>query len=346
MNLEELKNKAKEELEKVIDLKEAEDFFRKYLGKKGEIAKVFDSLKDLAQEEKKAIGQEANNLKKEIEEFFNQKTQELKTAVGQTEQKKEKIDITRPGLKMSRGRLHPLTLVMEEACGIFQTMGFEIALGPELENEWYNFDALNMPKDHPARDMQDTFWLRQNELKIKNEKLKIKEGNYKSEKLLMRTQTSAVQVRYMEKHNPPLRIVAPGRVFRNEATDAKHEAQFNQLEGLLVDKDVSCANFKAIIEEFLKRFFKTNAEIRLRPGFFPFTEPSFEIDAKMASGKWLELMGAGIVHPNVFKAAGFNPKECRGFAFGVGLERLAMIRYKIMDIRVFYQNDLRFLTQF
>ncbi len=341
MDIEELKNKAKEELEKIVDLKEAEDFFRKYLGKKGEIAKVFDSLKDLAQEEKKAIGQEANNLKKEIESFFNQRTQELKTAVGQTGQKKEKIDITRPGLKMSRGHLHPLTLVMEEACAIFQTMGFEIALGPELETEWYNFDALNMPKDHPARDMQDTFWLKCDA----NIRMHTNNTN-KSNKLLMRTQTSAVQVRYMERHNPPLRIVAPGRVFRNEATDAKHEAQFHQLEGLMVDKDISASNFKAIIEEFLKRFFKANTEIRLRPGFFPFTEPSFEIDAKMANGKWLELMGAGMVHPNVFKAAGFNPKEWRGFAFGVGLERLAMIRYKIMDIRIFYQNDLRFLNQF
>lgn len=344
MDLNELKNKAKEELEKIVDLKEAEDFFRKYLGKKGEIAKVFDSLKDLAQEEKKAIGQEANNLKKEIESFFSQRTQELKTVAGQTGQKKEKIDITRPGLKINRGHLHPLTLVMEEACAIFQTMGFEISLGPELETEWYNFDALNMPKDHPARDMQDTFWLRQKVSNPKSEILNPKNG--KSEKLLMRTQTSAVQVRYMEKHNPPLRIVVPGRVFRNEATDAKHEAQFHQLEGLMVDKNVAAANFKAVIEEFLKRFFKTNVAIRLRPGFFPFTEPSFEIDAQRADGKWLELMGAGMVHPNVFKAAGFNPKEWRGFAFGVGLERLAMIRYKISDIRIFYQNDLRFLTQF
>lgn len=282
-------------------------------------------------------------LKKKLRAFFIQKTQELKATVGQKEQKKEKIDITRPGLKMSRGHLHPLTLVMEEACNIFQTMGFEIALGPELETEWYNFDALNMPKDHPARDMQDTFWLRQN---VSNSKQLTINNQHKSNKLLMRTHTSPVQVRYMENHQPPLRIIVPGRVFRNEATDAKHEAQFYQLEGLMVDKEISASNFKAIIEEFLKRFFKADTEVRLRPGFFPFTEPSFEIDAKMASGKWLELMGAGMVHPNVFKSAGLNPKEWRGFAFGGGLERLAMIRYKITDIRIFYQNDLRFLTQF
>jgi len=340
MDLNELENRAKEELEKIVDIKEAEDFFKKYLGKKGEIAKVFDSLKDFAQDEKKQIGQEANKLKKEIEEFFEQKKQEVKNVPAKHKQKEEKIDITRPGFKKIRGHLHPLTLVMEEACGIFQTMGFEIALGPELESEWYNFDALNVPKDHPARDMQDTFWLK--EPKSVRSKL---EG-LKSDKPVMRTHTSPVQVRYMESHQPPLRIVVPGRVFRNEATDAKHEAQFYQLEGLLVDEDVSSANFKAIIEEFLKRFFKTSVEIRLRPGFFPFTEPSFEIDAKRADGKWLELMGAGMVHPNVFKAVGLNPNQWKGFAFGVGVDRLAMVRYNIADIRIFYQNDLRFLTQF
>ncbi|MEK7103780.1 MAG: phenylalanine--tRNA ligase subunit alpha, partial [Patescibacteria group bacterium] len=210
-----------------------------------------------------------------------------------------------------------------------------------------NFDALNVPKDHPARDMQDTFWLRQNV--PTNNKKQI--TNNKSEKLLMRTQTSPVQIRYMESHQPPLRIIVPGRVFRNEATDAKHGAQFYQLEGLMVDKEVSASNFKAIIEDFLKRFFKTNIEMRLRPGFFPFTEPSFEIDVKRPGGKWMEVMGGGMVHPNVFKAAGLNAfvkpgLGWQGFAFGFGIDRLAIIKYKISDIRLLYQNDLRFLTQF
>jgi len=353
MDLNELKNRAKEEIEKIIDLKEADDFFKKYLGKSGEIAQVFDSLKDLAVEEKKAIGKEANMLKKEIKEFFNAKKDELKNTSKQIDlgQREEKIDITQPAKKMQRGHLHPLTLAMNEACCIFQTMGFEIAQGPELETEWYNFDALNVPKDHPARDMQDTFWLRQNELKVQSAKLKVGEGNYKSEKLLMRTQTSPVQIRYMESHQPPLRIIAPGRVFRNEATDAKHGAQFYQLEGLMVDKEVAACNFKAIIEDFLKRFFKTNIEMRLRPGFFPFTEPSFEIDVRKPDGNWMEIMGAGMVHPNVFKSAGLNISVksglgWQGFAFGVGIDRLAIVKYKITDIRLLYQNDLRFLNQF
>ena len=353
MDLIELKNRAKEEVEKVVDLEEIEKLFKKYLGKGGEVAQVFDYLKNLATEEKKAFGQEANILKKEIEQIFEQKKEAIQNTANPIKQKAEKIDITRPAKKMQRGHLHPLTLAMNEACSIFKTMGFEIAQGPELETEWYNFDALNVPKDHPARDMQDTFWLRdsQNELKIKPEKLKTKEGDYKSQRLLMRTQTSPVQIRYMETHQPPLRIIAPGRVFRNEATDAKHGAQFYQLEGLMVDREVSASNFKAIVEDFLKRFFKCNIETRLRPGFFPFTEPSFEIDVKRSDGKWMEIMGAGMVHPNVFRSAGLNLSVksglgWQGFAFGVGIDRLAIIKYKISDIRLLYQNDIRFLNQF
>lgn len=353
MDLSELKNSIKKEIEKVVDLEEIEKVFKKYLGKNGEIAKVFDSLKDLSVDEKRAVGLEANILKKEIEAFFEQKKQEIKSATSFVGQRLEKIDVTRPAKKISRGHLHPLTLAMNQVCSIFQTMGFEIAQGPELETEWYNFDALNVPKDHPARDMQDTFWLKdsRNELKIKNEKLKIKEVEYKSQKLLMRTQTSPVQIRYMETHQPPFRIVAPGRVFRNEATDAKHSVQFYQLEGLMVDREVSASNFKAIIEDFLKQFFKCNIEIRLRPGFFPFTEPSFEIDIKRLDGKWMEIMGAGMVHPNVFRSAGLNLSVksglgWQGFAFGVGIDRLAIVKYKISDIRLLYQNDLRFLNQF
>ncbi|MBU1137265.1 phenylalanine--tRNA ligase subunit alpha, partial [Patescibacteria group bacterium] len=225
------------------------------------------------------------------------------------------------------GHLHPITLVQRQIEDIFQSMGFSVINGPEVETESYNFDALNIPKDHPARDLWDTFWL-------------------KDVNLLLRTHTSPMQARYMEKNNPPLRIIVPGRCFRHEATDATHEAQFYQFEGLMVGKDVSVANFKGVIEAFLKRFFGSETEMRLRPGYFPFVEPGFEIDAKRKGGQWLEMMGAGMVHPNVFKAVGYNPKEVQGFAFGAGIDRLAMLKYKIDDIRLFYGSDLRFLKQF
>ena len=319
--MEEILNRFKKEFNQVSGLKGFDLLYRKYLGKKGEMASLLSTLKSFSLEEKKKKGKEFNFLKKEIENAFQEKKFKK---VG----KEGFLDITRKGGRVERGHLHLLTQVQREAAEIFQSMGFEVVQGPELETAWYNFDALNVPKDHPARDMQDTFWVDS------------KKG------LLMRTQTSPMQVRYMEKNQPPLRIIVPGRVFRNEATDAFHEAQFYQLEGLMVDKHVSASHFKAIMQEFLERYFKTNVEVRLRPGYFPFVEPGFEMDAKRKGGKWLELMGAGMVHPNVFKAVGLNPKEWQGFAFGVGLERLAMIKYKVTDLRMFYQTDLRFLKQF
>lgn len=239
-------------------------------------------------------------------------------------------------------------------------MGFSVVEGPELESEWYNFDALNIPANHPARDMWDTFW-------IKDPK-GIQNTKYKIQKLLLRTHTSPVQIRYMESHNPPLRIIAPGRIFRYEATDATHEINFYQLEGLMIGKDVSTRSFKGVIQEFYQRFFGKPVHIRLRPSYFPFTEPSFEVDMScvLCDGKgftlsegselkgcascgqdgWLEMMGAGMVHPNVFKAVGYVPGEWQGFAFGMGLDRLAMMKYKINDIRLLYSGDLRFLQQF
>ena len=243
--------------------------------------------------------------------------------------------------------MHPLTQVQRKVEEIFQSMGFSIVEGPEIETEWYNFDALNIPKDHPARDLWNTLWL-----KPQNQKSKIK-----NQKLLLRTHTSPVQVRYMEKNQPPLRIIVPGRVFRHEATDASHETNFYHIEGLMVDKNVSVANFKAIIQKFFQKFFERQIEIRLIPCYFPFTEPSFEVDITCLAcgGKgcpacqktgWMEIMGAGMVHPQVFKNSGLNPKEWQGFAFGMGLDRLAMMKYKIDDIRLFYSGDLRFLGQF
>jgi len=251
--------------------------------------------------------------------------------------KGDKIDVTVPGERHEVGHLHPLTLVKRKIEETFQAMGFSVIEGPEVENEWYNFDALNIPKDHPARDLWDTFYL--------------KNG------LLLRTHTSPVQIRYMEKNNPPFRIIVPGRIFRHEATDASHETNFYQIEGLMVGKDISAANFKAIIQEFLSRFFGKPVKTRLRPSFFPFTEPSFEVDISclICKGKgcsacsrtgWIELIGAGMVHPNVLKAAGINSKNWPGFAFGMGMDRLAMMKYKIDDIRLFYSGDLRFLQQF
>ncbi len=326
INLKNLEIEVRKEIKKADNLKDLDKIFRKYLGKKGKITLIFNSLKKLPASERKKLGREANLIKIKLDKIIREKTQKLKEKIREESLGKEIIDITRPGEKIKIGHLHPLTLIQREVEEIFQSMGFSVVTGPEVETERYNFDALNIPEDHPARDMWDTFWLK--------------------EKLLLRTHTSPVQIRYMEKHQPPLRIIVPGRCFRHEAIDASHEIQFYQLEGLVVDKNVSAANFRAVIEEFLKRFFKADIEIRLRPGFFPFTEPSFEIDARRGKGDWLEVMGAGMVHPNVFKAVGLNPKNWQGFAFGAGLDRLAMLRYKINDIRLFYSSDLRFLKQF
>ncbi|NOY35438.1 MAG: phenylalanine--tRNA ligase subunit alpha [bacterium] len=246
--------------------------------------------------------------------------------------KEKKLDVTAPGKKIELGHLHPLTQAQKKATDIFSSMGFEIAEGPELETEYYNFDALNIPKNHPARDMWDTFWL-------KNPKSKT--GN-----ALMRTHTSSVQIRYMEQNKPPFRIIAPGRVFRYEATDATHEIQFYQLEALMVGKDINFANLKAVIETFFRKFFNSkDIEVRLRPSFFPFVEPGMEMDMKF-KGEWMEMGGAGMVHPNVLENVKLDPREWQGFAFGMGIDRLAMIKHKIDDVRLFYSGDLRFIKQF
>jgi phenylalanyl-tRNA synthetase alpha chain len=229
------------------------------------------------------------------------------------------------------GHYHPLTTAIAEIQTIFADMGFEVALGPEIETDFYNFEALNFPADHPARDMQDTFWLKQKDSTGKN--------------LVLRTHTSPVQIHYMETHKPPFRIIVPGKVYRNEATDATHEAQFYQIEGLAIDKNVSLAELKGTLEKFYKIYFGPDVELRFRPSFFPFTEPSVEVDIKFGD-KWLEVMGAGLVNPFVIKAAGLDPAEWRGFAFGGGPERLVMIKYGITDVRHFYSGDLRFVNQF
>ncbi len=249
------------------------------------------------------------------------------------------------------GHIHPISRAIFEIRAIFAELGFEVAVGPELEDEWHNFDALNMPKDHPARDMQDTFWLKQPV--VESGKLKVERGGQ-----LLRTQTSPVQIRYMEEKLkagilPPYRIIVPGKVFRNEATDATHEAQFYQVEGLYVDKTVSMAHLKGVLEFFFKKFFGDDVVIRLRPSFFAFTEPSVEVDMKLNAKRstlnaspWLEMMGAGLVHPNVLRAVGIDPQEYSGFAFGGGIDRLVMLKTGISDIRMLYGGDLRVVNQF
>lgn len=308
--------------------KEAIDQLRvKYLGRKGELTEILKSLKDLSVEKRREIGSKANALRQEIESALNVQIKKLQPSTAGAQ---SKIDITKPGKKFEAGHLHPLTRVEEEIKQIFLSMNFSVVEGPEVEDEYHNFDALNIPANHPAREMWDTFWL-------KSEK----------QKLLLRTHTSPVQIRYMEKHDPPFQIIAPGRVFRYEATDASHEINFYQLEGLMVGENISLANFKYVIEEFFKKFFKgQKIEFRFRPSYFPFVEPGVEVDIKLGKGKWLEVMGAGMVHRNVFEAVKYNSNQVQGFAFGVGIDRLAMIKYGIPDIRLFYSGDLRFINQF
>jgi phenylalanyl-tRNA synthetase alpha chain len=333
-NIEKTKKEIEKEIQASSSLSDLRQVFQRYLGKQGVINQFFKSFKNLSEEDKKKKGRQANLMKIALEKGIKEREVEIKEGVRDQTIKKEKIDITRPAKKTEEGHLHILTRVQEEVTEIFQSMGFSAVAGPDIETEWYNFDALNVPSSHPARDIQDTLWL------------KGKETAKAKSRLLLRTQTSPVQVRYLEKHNPPFRIIVPGRVYRNEATDASHEVQFYQCEGLMIDNNVSVANFKAIISAFLKRFFGSEIKTRFRPGYFPFTEPGFEVDAKRGNKEWMEMMGAGMVHPNVFKSAGYSQKNWQGFAFGMGLDRLAMVKYKIDDIRLFYSGELRFLKQF
>lgn len=345
----EIKKNVREEIEKIDSEKELEDLRVKYLGRKGEFTSILKGLKELPEEERKIIGQLANLAKKEIEDALEKARKVFKEK--NFDLAKEKIDITIPAEKKLHGHLHPLSKIQTEIEDIFSALGFEVADGPEVETEFYNFDALNIAKDHPARDMQDTFWLSQNDQEKKNNKQK------KSERISMRSQTSAVQVRYMQKHTPPFRVIAPGKVFRKEATDTTHDHTFYQFEALMVGEDITVGNLKYAAEQFFSKFFKADVEVRLRPSYFPFTEPSFEFDISctVCKGKgcsacrgagWLEIGGAGMVNQNVFVAAGYPRNKYQGFAWGFGLERLAMMKYKIDDVRLFHGGDLRFINQF
>lgn len=335
MNLEELERRAVGDIENAGDAEALEAARVKYVGRNGELTAFLKSLAAMPLEARRAFGPEANRLRGALEEAVLRKKRSFDEARAEAP-----FDVTRPGRKVPRGHVNPLSLMDGEVRRIFTSMNFSVIEGPEVETERYNFDALNIPEGHPARDMWDTFWLRQNG--IKDQRSKIKNGG----RLLMRTHTSPMQIRYMETHEPPFQIIVPGRVFRYEATDASHEINFYQVEGLMVGKDVTLANFKFVVEEFFKKLYGPKLTFRFRPSYFPFVEPGVEVDIKLPGGKWLEVMGAGMVHRNVFDAVRYDPDEVQGFAFGAGLDRLAMIKYGVPDVRLFYSGDLRFTNQF
>jgi len=336
-HLKKLKDKALEEIKKITSFDELKKIETKYLGRKGELTEALKKLKDLAIEEKPKMGQLANEIKVEVEGFLSKVKFELQE---RTEEKASNVlDITLPGLKKPIGHLHPITLVQNELQDVFRQMGFMVIDGPEVESEYYNFEVLNIPKNHPARDMQDTFYLKDHDSWV------------------MRTHTSNQQVRALEQYGSPLRAVFPGRVFRYEATDASHDTTFYQLEGLMVDENISISNLMAVLKAMLKAIFKRDLKVRLRPSYFPFVEPGLEIDASCAicdgngcsvckQTGWVEILGSGLVHPRVLEAVGLDSKKYSGFAFGLGLTRLAMMKYGINDIRLLLSGDKRFLDQF
>lgn len=328
---------AVSELSSTSDLNKLDELRVKYLGKKGEVTAILKQMGGLSAEERPVIGQFANEVRGKIEEKLNEAQSQLKAKAQEIQLKAEKIDVTMPGKTASLGKKHPLNIVLDDLKEIFLGMGFDLVEGPEVELDYYNFEALNIPKGHPARDTQDTFYINEN--------------------VLLRTQTSPVQVRTMEKRKPPIRIIAPGRVYRSDAVDATHSPLFYQIEGLVVDKGIRMSDLKGTLELFAKRLYGEDAVVRFRPHHFPFTEPSAEMDVMcfnchgkgcpLCKGEgWIEILGCGMVHPKVLERCDIDPEEYSGFAFGIGLERITMRRYEINDIRLFYENDLRFLDQF
>lgn len=335
--LEKIEAAAKIELKACGDIKSVENLRIKYLGKKGELTSILKQMGKLSAEERPVIGQFANKVREDIEDEISEKLASLKQLEQFEKIKSEYIDITLPGKKRKIGKLHPLTIVANEIKEIFLGMGYSIADGPEVEYDYYNFEALNLPPDHPARDTQDTFYITEN--------------------ILLRTQTSSVQVHVMENQKPPIKVISPGRVYRSDAVDATHSPLFNQVEGLVVDKGITMADLIGTLETLMKRLYGDDCKIRLRPHHFPFTEPSAEVDVMCfnCQGKgcsickgegYIELLGAGMVHPKVLSGCGIDPEIYSGFAFGLGLERIVMRRYNIRDMRLLYENDLRFLQQF
>lgn len=345
--IEKLASEAQEAISHSQTLDHLESLRVKYLGRKGSLTELMEGLKSLSNDEKRTIGQALNHAKKLMETALTEKQIDLEKHAIDSALSDTSYDITRPGISQKTqkiGHIHPIAQVQRHSEEIFSQMGFAIADGPEVESEYYNFEALNVPKDHPARDMQDTFFI--------NDKLHGHHG-----RMVLRTQTSPVQIRTMEQYGAPLRVIIPGRVFRYEATDASHDSTFYQIEGLLVDTEISLADLKGVMTEFLTRLFEKETKVRFRPGYFPFVEPGLELDmwCLLCSGKgcrvckhtgWMEFMGAGMVHENVLKSGGIDPKKYMGWAFGFGLTRLAMMKYGIDDIRLLMGGDLRFLGQF
>lgn len=334
--IEDIKKLFIEELAETGSLSDLNNLRIKYLGKKGILSSRLKTLSQLPSEERPIFGQQINDCKRFIEEEIGKREGLLKAEERKKEITREFIDITLPGKYTVPGRLHPITRVMREIIDIFTGMGFDVEVGPEVELDYYNFEALNIPRDHPARDMQDTFYI--------------------SEEVLLRTHTSPVQVRVMEKKRPPLKFIAPGKVYRCDA-DISHTPMFHQVEGLMVDRDIAFSDLKGILEVFIHKLFNPNTPVRFRPSYFPFTEPSVEVDIGciLCSGSgcrvckgtgWLEVLGAGMVNPRVFEIVGYDPETYSGFAFGMGVERLTMLKYSIEDIRMFFENDIRFLRQF
>lgn len=326
--LQELRMQALEETNDVEELSQLRDLKVKYLGKKGKLTSILRGMGKLSPEERPVIGGLANEIRSELENIWTEKEQELEENLLSAKLAAEKIDVTLPGVSFSIGGSHPLTTVIEEIEDIFVGMGFEVAEGPEIEIDQYNFEMLNIPKDHPARDMQDSFYI--------------------TEDILLRTHTSAVQIRTMLKKEgqAPVRMICPGKVYRRDDDDATHSHQFTQIEGMVVDKGVSMSELNGVLLAFIEKMFGKGTEMRLRPSYFPFTEPSVEVDIYHPEKEWVEILGAGMVHPKVLANAGYDPERYSGFAFGVGVERIALLKYDIEDIRNFYQNDLRFLNQF
>ncbi len=336
--LKELESEAKDKIEAANSLEELKEIRVKILGKKGALTGLLRSLGDVDPEERPVIGKKANVLREELEEFFKFREQVLRDAEKEGQWEKERIDVTLPGQPEQIGQIHPLNMILNEIREIFVGLGFQVAYGPDIESDFYNFEALNIPAEHPARDMQDSFYI--------------------TDQFLLRTHTSPVQIRTMEKMAPqlPVRVIAPGKVFRRD-DDATHSPMFHQVEGLAVDENISFADLKGTLLLFAREMFGPDQKIRLRPSFFPFTEPSAEVDISciMCSGEgcrvcsntgWLEILGCGMVHPRVLEVSGYNPREVTGFAFGMGVERIAMLKYGIGDLRLFFSNDLRFLKQF
>ncbi|MDG2953481.1 phenylalanine--tRNA ligase subunit alpha [Bisgaard Taxon 10/6] len=326
-NLKQITEQARAALDELQDkgIDALENFRVEYFGKKGHFTQLMQSLRDVLPEERPAMGAKINEAKQTVLDILNAKKEQIEQAALNVKLEQERIDVSLPGRKVEVGGLHPVSITIGRVTKFFSELGFSVESGPEIESDYYNFDALNIPKHHPARADHDTFWF--------------------NPELLLRTQTSGVQIRTMEKMQPPIRIMAPGRVYRNDY-DQTHTPMFHQIELLYVDKNANFTELKGLLHDFLRAFFEEDLQVRFRPSYFPFTEPSAEVDVMGKNGKWLEVLGCGMVHPNVLRNVGIDPNEYSGFAVGMGVERLTMLRYNVTDLRSFFENDLRFLKQF